>query len=161
NIERSGEDDFDQINISQVPGDTNNQNGRFEFRPNRSGGTGVAGTEALLGLFTNYGEIGNKAYTPWRAKAVEGYVQDSWKARRNLTVEYGVRYSYWPPWHSLWNNIATFDPSFYTPGLLSIDPKTGAVVLKPGADFTLARFDGITLPGSGFPDSANGRVAVL
>ncbi|MBO0798800.1 MAG: Plug domain-containing protein, partial [Blastocatellia bacterium] len=160
-IERSGEDDFDQINISQVPGDTNNQNGRFEFNTARPGGTGVGVTDALLGLFTNYGEIGNKAYTPWRATAIESYVQDNWKARRNLTVEYGVRYSYWPPWHSLWNNIATFDPAFYTPGLLSINPADGSVVVKPGADFTLARFDGITLPGSGFPASANGRVAVL
>ncbi|MBO0720063.1 MAG: TonB-dependent receptor [Blastocatellia bacterium] len=160
-IERSGEDDFDQINISQVPGDTNNQNGRFEFNPGRPNGTGVGVTDALLGLFSNYGEIGNKAYTPWRATAIETYVQDSWKARRNLTLEYGVRYSYWPPWHSLWNNIATFDPAFYTPGLLSINPADGSVIVKPGADFTLARFDGITLPGSGFPASANGRVAVL
>jgi hypothetical protein len=161
NVERSGENDFDQVNISQVPGDTNNQNGRFEFRPDRPFGTGLAVTDALLGLFRNYGEIGRKAYTPWKATTFEWYVQDNWKVTRKLTAEYGVRYNYWPPWHSVWNNIATFDPAFYTPGLLSIDPKTGAVVLKPGADYTLARFNGITLPGSGFPDSANGRLEIL
>jgi len=30
-VEYSGEDDFDQINVNAQPGDTNNQNGRFEF----------------------------------------------------------------------------------------------------------------------------------
>jgi len=161
NIERSGENDFDQVNIQQVPGDTNNQNGRFEFRPDRPGGTGVAISDALLGLFRNYGEIGRKAYTPWRATTFEWFAQDNWKVSKKLTAEYGVRYNYWPPWYSLWNNIATFDPAFYTPGLLSINPTNGAVVLKAGADFTLARFNGIALPGSGFPDSAKGRVEVL
>ena len=161
NIERSGQNDFDQVNIQSVPGASNNQNGSFAFVANRPGGTGVAISDALLGLFSTYGEIGQKAYTPWRATTFEWYLQDNWKVSRKLTVEYGVRYNYWPPWHSLWNNIATFDPRFYKAGLLSINPTNGAVVIAPGADYTLARFNGISLAGSGFPDSAKGRVAVL
>ncbi|HJQ23528.1 MAG TPA: carboxypeptidase-like regulatory domain-containing protein [Blastocatellia bacterium] len=157
NIERSGENDLDQVNIQQVPGSTNNQNGRFEFRPDRSGGTGVAVADALLGLFRNYGEIGRKSYSPWRSTTFEWFVQDNWKVTPRLTVEYGVRYNLWPPWYSLWNNIATFDARFYTPGLLSLD-STGRVVVAPGADFILARYNGISLPGGGFPDSAKGRV---
>src|SRR5262245_42493833 len=161
NIEYSGQNDFDQVNIQQVPGASNNQNGRFEFRPDRPGGTGVAVTDALLGLFRNYGELGQKAYTPWRATTFEWYLQDSWKVSRKLTAEFGMRHNYWPPWYSLWNNIATFDPAFYQPGLLSINPTNGAVIIAPGANFTTARFNGISLPGDGFPDSAKGRVAVL
>ncbi|MBI3422658.1 MAG: carboxypeptidase regulatory-like domain-containing protein [Acidobacteria bacterium] len=161
NIERSGQNDFDQVNIQSVPGASNNQNGSFAFVANRPGGTGVAVSDALLGLFSTYGEIGQKAYTPWRATTYEGYVQDNWKVSRKLTVEYGVRYNYWPPWHSLFNNIGTFDPSFYKAGLLSINPANGAVVIATGADYTLARFNGISLAGSGFPDAAKGRVAVL
>ena len=57
-VEYSGEDDFDQINVSILPGDTNNQNGRFEFNDGRTGGTGLAVANAAMGLFTNYGEIG-------------------------------------------------------------------------------------------------------
>ena len=38
-VEYSGEDDFDQINVSAIPGSTNNQNGRFEFLDTRAGGT--------------------------------------------------------------------------------------------------------------------------
>jgi hypothetical protein len=68
-----------------------------------------------------------------------------------------VRYNLWPPWHSLWNNIATFDPRFYTPGLLSLD-SSGRVIITAGANPVLARYNGISLPGSGFPNSAQGRV---
>ena len=161
NIEYSGQNDFDQVNIQSVPGATNNQNGSFSFAPDRTGGTGVAVTDALLGLFRTYSEISQKAYTPWRATTYEGFLQDNWKVSRKLTAEYGFRYNYWPPWHSLWNNIATFDPRFYKAGLLSINPTTGATVVAPGADYTLARFNGISLAGSGFPDSARGRVGVL
>jgi hypothetical protein len=41
-VEYSGEDDMDQINVQSQPGDTNNQNGRFEFTDGRSGGTGLS-----------------------------------------------------------------------------------------------------------------------
>src|SRR5439155_262120 len=50
-VEYSGEDDFDQINVQAIPGSTNNQNGRFEFLDNRSGGTGLAVTNVAMGLF--------------------------------------------------------------------------------------------------------------
>ena len=33
--ERSGENDFDQINVQGVPGGTNNQNGQFGFTEER------------------------------------------------------------------------------------------------------------------------------
>ena len=36
-LEYSGEDDFDQINVQPIPGSTNNQNGRFEFRNSGTG----------------------------------------------------------------------------------------------------------------------------
>jgi hypothetical protein len=43
-FERSGQNDFDQINVSGVPGGTNNQNGRFEFNDVRPGGAPGTGT---------------------------------------------------------------------------------------------------------------------
>jgi hypothetical protein len=150
--EYSGEDDFDQINVLAQPGDTNNQNGRFEFRDNRSGGTGVAIADAALGLFTSYGEIGKRSRTDWRALAVDAFVQDSWKAGDKLTLEGGVRYVYWPPWKAKLNNAAMFHPAYYDPSRAAvIDPVTGAVV---GGD----RFNGIVLPGTGFPSEAQGKI---
>jgi hypothetical protein len=152
-VEYSGEDDFDQINVAGQPGDTNNQNGRFEFRDTSTpGGTNVAIANAAMGRFTNYGEIGTRSKTDWRALAIDLFVQDSWKARSNLTVEYGVRYAYWPPWHAQLNNIAHFDPSYYNPGVAAvIDPRTGAILAGD-------RFNGVVLPANGFPADASGQV---
>jgi carboxypeptidase family protein len=143
-VEYSGEDDFDQINVAAVPGGTNNQNGRFEFLDNRASGTGLSVSNAALGLFSNYAEIGERALTKWRALATDVFVQDSWKPTAKLTVEGGVRWAFWPPWHSTTNNIANFDPRFYDPAKAAvIDPASGRLV---GGD----RFNGIVLPGTGF-----------
>ncbi len=49
-IEYSGEDDFDQINVSAIPGGTNNQNGQFAFRDSSSARTGVGIADMALGF---------------------------------------------------------------------------------------------------------------
>lgn len=154
-IEYSGENDFDQINVQPIPGGTNNQNGRFDFTNNRSGGTGFAAANAALGLFTNYGEVGQRAYTPWRAWATDLFIQDTWRVRPNLTLEYGTRYSYWPPWYSRWNNIAMFDPAFYDPNKAAVIDPVGGFLVNPTFE---SRFNGIVLPGNGWPEAAIGRV---
>jgi hypothetical protein len=151
-FEYSGEDDFDQINVSAQPGDTNNQNGRFEFTDSRSGGTGLAVANAAMGLFTNYGEIGQRSLTKWRALAMDAFVQDSWKPTDKLTVEGGIRYVLWPPWHAVLNNAAMFNPNFYNPA--------NAVKVDPGAGFIVSGdiYNGVVLPGPGFPADAKGVV---
>jgi hypothetical protein len=148
-FEYSGEDDFDQINVQPIPGSTNNQNGRFQFTDGRTGGTGVAMGNAAMGLFTSYAEIGQRALTKWRSFASDVFVQDSWKPRTNLTIEGGVRYVLWPPFYSLTNNIATFDPRYYsTTNEAVINPANGRIISGP-------RYNGIVLPGDGFPSSAS------
>ena len=143
-VEYSGQDDFDQINVLAIPGGTNNQNGRFEFRNNRPGGSGVAIADVALGLYTNYAELGQRAFTKWRALATDVFIQDSWKPTTRLTIEGGIRWVFWPPWHSTTNNIANFDPRFYDKSREAvIDPRTGRLV---GGD----RYNGIVLPGDGF-----------
>jgi hypothetical protein len=150
-IEYSGEDDFDQINVNQVAGGTNNQNGAMNFT-NASVGrnsTGLGVANAAMGLFTNYAEIGQRALTKWRSLATDLFVQDSWRPTNKLTVEGGVRWALWPPWYSKTNNIATFDPSYYDASNQAvIDPATGRILSGP-------RYNGIILPGDGFPSSAS------
>ncbi len=155
-IEYSGQDDFDQINVQPVPGATNNQNGRFEFTDDRAGGANVAAANAALGLFTNYGELGQRALTKWRSLSTDLFIQDSWKPTNKLTVEGGVRWSYWPPWYAQLNNAASFDPRFYNANnAVRVDPTTGTVI--PGSG---DRYNGITLPGDGFSDEALRTIAV-
>ncbi len=148
-VEYSGEDDFDQINVSAIPGSTNNQNGRFEFLDGRAGGTGLGIANTALGLFSNYAELGQRNFTAWRALATDLFIQDSWKPTANLTVEGGFRYVYWPPWYSTTNNIANFDPRFYDRNNAAvIDRTTGRLVSGP-------RYNGIVLPGDGFEGDGN------
>jgi hypothetical protein len=150
-VEYSGEDDFDQINVLAIPGGTNNQNGRFEFQDGRTGGTGVAIANMALGLYSNYAELGQRALSKWRALATDIFIQDSWKPTTNLTVEGGVRWAFWPPWHSTTNNIANFDPRFYNPARAPVITSAGRLV---GGD----RFNGIVLPGDGFEGEGNDLV---
>ncbi len=148
-MEYSGEDDFDQINVSAIPGGTNNQNGQFEFVNGSRSRSGLGLSDMALGLFTNYAEIGQRAFTKWRSLATDLFVQDSWKASAKLTVEGGVRYVLWPPWHSTTNNIANFDPRFYDVNNQAvINPSTGRLVAGP-------RYNGIVLPGNGFVGDGN------
>jgi len=163
--ERSGEDDNDEINVQACPTCTNNQNGQFLFTDGLTGGTGVAVANAALGMFDSYSEIGHRAYTIFRANMWEGFGQDTWKTRQNLTLNFGVRYSVIVPYHALWGNMIVFDPRFYDPAkAVTISPTTGLIqgtvdkmtglVLGTGAD----TYNGMVIPGSGFPSSAKGRV---
>jgi hypothetical protein len=143
-FEYSGEDDFDQINVSALPGSTNNQNGQFSFADSRTNGTGLAIANVAMGLFDSYAELGTRNLTKWRSLATDIFLQDSWKPTSNLTIEGGFRYVYWPPWYSTTNNIANFDPRFYDPAQAArINPTTGRLI---GG----ARYNGIVLPGDGF-----------
>jgi hypothetical protein len=153
--EKSGENDNDEINVSACPTCTNNQNGQFNFTDTRSGQptTGVAAANAALGLFDTYSELGQRAYTIFRGSMWEGFAKDTWKASQHLTIDYGVRYSVIVPYHALWGNMIVFDPSLYDPSkAVKVDPKTGAVVPNSGD-----RYNGMAIPGSGWPDSAAGR----
>jgi len=154
--ERGGENDFDQINVQGVPGGTNNQNGRFIFDDTRSGapGTGLAVANAVTGLFTTYAEIGSRSYTPYRSYLVEYFVQDSWKATSKLRLELGLRHSIFQPFYSLWRNMVMFDPRFYDPSQAAVQDRATGFVLSGD------RYNGLVIPGEGWPDSAKGRVAL-
>ncbi len=155
-LERSGQNDYDQINIQGVPGGTDNQNGRFEFSNTRPGGTGVGIADAALGLYNNYAEIGNRSYTPYRGWMYEWFVNDEWKATPKLKIVYGVRHTIVVPYFSLWGNMTIFDPKYYDPSkAVQVDPKTGNPI--PG---TGDLYNGIIIPGSGWPKAAKGRVPI-
>ncbi len=156
-FEYSGQNDLDQINIQGVPGGTNNQNGRFVFTDTRSGAptSSLAMGNVALGLFDTYAEVGKRSYTPYRGKMLEFFVQDSWKPTSKLRVELGARYTFQTPfWYSLWRNIAVFDPARYNPGKAAVqDPRTGYILSGE-------RYNGVVIPGNGWPQEAIGRVDV-
>lgn len=157
-FEYQGENDNDEINVQACATCTNNQNGQFLFSDTRGGGTGVAAANAALGLFTTYSELGQRGFTIFRGNMWEGFAQDGWKATQKLHVEYGVRYTVIVPYHAWWANMAVFDPRFYDPSkAVTVSPTTGLITGSP----TLEQlYNGMAIPGSGFPASAHNRVPV-
>ena len=153
--EYAGENNFDQITVSNTPGSTNNQNGRFNFTDNTIANTTKVGVaNAALGNFDTYAEIGQRSYTLYRAWAYDGFVQDSWHATPNLVIEAGVHYSFYNPYYAKWGNQSVFSPKDYNPGIAAtVNPANGQVV---GTQQQL--FNGVVIPGSGFPSSATGHV---
>ncbi len=153
--ERESQNDFDQINVSSTtPGATNNQNGFFTFTDTRSGNpsSNAAVGNTALGLFDTYGEIGIRAYTVFLANMYEYFAQDTWRAKPNLVIEYGIRHSIMQPYYARWGNLSVFSPATYDPSTApTVDPTTGFVT---GSNL----YDGIVIPGSGFPSEAKGHV---
>ena len=153
--ERTGENNFDQISVSSTtPGATNNQNGQFIFTDSRSNHptSGAAIGNAALGLFDTYGEIGQKSYTLFRNNYFAGFGQDQWRVTPKFLLEYGLRYSVMQPFYALWRNQSVFDPGSYNPTLApTVNPVTGTIT---GGD----PYNGVVIPGDGFPSSAQGHV---
>jgi hypothetical protein len=156
--ERSGENDNDEINVSACPTCTNNQNGQFTFTDTRSGApnTGNAIANTAFGLFDSYSELGQRAYTLFRGSSYEPYAQDSWKVNNKLTLTYGLRYTVIVPYSATWGNMAAFDPKLYDPSkavtVIPSGPAAGQIIVGNGD-----RYNGLVIPGNGFPDSAKGR----
>jgi hypothetical protein len=148
--ERAQQNDMDAVLVGGM-----NQNGVFSFGASKSNPmtTGNAMADMLMGNFDTYQEIGWRVMIPWRSNAIEVYAQDSWKARKDLTLEYGLRWSYMPPFGSKWNNFQSFNPRFYDPvKAVTVNPN-GTIV--PGSGDI---YNGITLPGSGWPAGAADHV---
>jgi hypothetical protein len=66
---------------------------------------------------TNYNPHDDTAYNTW-----EGFVQDSWKVTKRLTLDLGVRFTHFQPWMDrLGFGFATFDYSKYSSSCLPTD----------------------------------------
>ena len=155
-----GENDNDQINVATVPGGSSNQNGTFTFTDTRTGlgaTSGVGEANLALGLADNYTEIGPKAFTVWRGKMFEEFIQDDWQATPKMHFNYGIRVSTIVPPSAQWANADYFDPALYDPAAApTVNPITGNVTVGSGN-----QYDGVVIPGfSSFPHdgTVNNRV---
>jgi hypothetical protein len=98
--------------------------GRFELFGNTvASGVANSALNQNLQKFANFlvGNLGQFSQARFdftgdlRQKAFEAFWQDEWKARPNLTVYYGVRYSWFPSPYDKNGQLANFDPAFFNP----------------------------------------------
>jgi hypothetical protein len=93
---------FEQVNVNPNP----TFNGSFLFSGSE---TGIDFADFLIGVASNYNQADAQAYYP-RHKYAGAYVQDSWRIRSNLTLNYGVRWELMEYWSEKYNQIPTFIP---------------------------------------------------
>src|SRR5688572_25113988 len=88
--------------------------GQFTFNTdvNNPFDTNHSFANALIGSFNNYTEIDKFSEVKGRRNIAEFYLQDTWKANRRLTVDYGVRFLWYTPWTSK-QPAAVFVPERY------------------------------------------------
>jgi hypothetical protein len=77
-------------------------------------------------------EVTTNAYALMRWHDYEFYGQDSWKMRRNLTLEYGLRYSFLRQPFTGNDQYSTFNPAVYSASIGGSSPCNGMWELKPG-----------------------------
>jgi hypothetical protein len=95
--------------------DVNNlfeQPGQFTFNANN---TNDAIASFLFGYVNLFVQASGQFFNP-RGKFQGVYVQDSWKLNRRLTLDYGVRYEPFLPWHEVQGRMGSFFPNLWAAG---------------------------------------------
>jgi hypothetical protein len=78
----------------------NNTNGYLQFNVSGNPYTlGNAYADLVLGNLNSYNESSFNRVNDEAYKSYEGFVQDSWKVTKSLTLELGIRMSHFTPWY--------------------------------------------------------------
>jgi hypothetical protein len=101
-LKMGGEFHYDQINVNAIA----QFNGSFLFFGTE---TGSDYADFLLGIPSQYNQSQLQPFYG-RNKYAGFYAQDSWRARHDLTLNYGLRWDRIEPWYEKYNQIATFVP---------------------------------------------------
>ena len=134
-------------------------NGNYNFGDNASNpyDTGYGYSNAILGVYQTMDQASayiNGMYRYWN---IEGFVQDTWKITPRVTLDYGMRLSWYQPQFDASGQASTFvlakwdpakAPRLYQPALVNgvrsaVDPVTNQVL--PAYDI------GLEVPGTGDP----------
>ncbi len=87
----------------------------------------------LLGQNGGYSQASKDTIPDLHYKNIEFYVQDDWKVTRRLTLNLGLRYSYFPTPIDLGNTLVNFSPLVFQSSLAPmIDPNTGSMIAGQG-----------------------------
>ena len=91
---------FEQVNVNPNP----TFNGSFAFFGTE---TGLDFADFLIGVASNYNQADSQTFYG-RHKYAAGFLQDSWKVKPSVTLNYGVRWDLMQYWSEKFNQIPTF-----------------------------------------------------
>ena len=113
----------------------NEHTGQVNFNPTGNPrSTGYSFADALLGNFRTYAEGGDDPLGFFRFTQSGGYVSDTWRVQKNLSLEIGMRYEYQQPIYTQGNNITNFDPALYDPSKAMVLNPNGSVASSGPTD---------------------------
>jgi hypothetical protein len=134
-----------------------NSSGEFSFADSSGNplDTGFGFANAAVGVFTSFNQASQYATGKYRYTNLEFYLQDTWKATRRLTLDYGMRFYWIQPQFDASLQTATFLPERFDASKsvrlfrpanvggvkVALDPVTG--LTRPQADI------GKIVPNSG------------
>ncbi len=90
--------------------------GQFNFANTNPNSLGNGYADMLVGVLNSYAETSFNRINDIAYNTYEGFIQDSWKVNRKLSLELGIRITHFQPWEDrLGFGFAVFDYSKYNP----------------------------------------------
>jgi hypothetical protein len=145
--------------------------GFYSFYPGTPISSGNALADMYLGNIGSYEEgtlnfnsqpAGGYGYGHFRRTDFEPYFQDDFKVTRRLTLNLGVRYYWFVPWHDIsrpQDFDSTFIPSQYNPALeqsIQFSPVTGSPILVSNP--STGQVNSFTAFGNGLENCGKGGI---
>jgi hypothetical protein len=96
----------------------------FNTDSNNPGDANNSYANALLGNFDSYSEATGRPQGNYVFTNTEWFFQDDWKALRNLSLSFGVRFYHDPPQYDVRNQLASFSPAAW-------NSATAPVLIRP------------------------------
>jgi hypothetical protein len=127
---------FVDAHKNEIPQPPNGPNGLLGFADSNNGtppgfSTGNAYADLLLGNIGSFSQQQAQLKMHNFYHIYEPYLQDDWHATRRLTLNLGLRISFFGTYRELNNLAYNFDPRFYIAGASGVDPATGLVTGNP------------------------------
>jgi hypothetical protein len=95
----------------------NNTNGLLQVSSDNTFSYGNEYADLLTGNLSNYTETNFNRINDINYTTLEFFVQDSWKATKRLTIDYGMRFTHFTPWIDGKNfGYSIFNQAAYTAG---------------------------------------------